>query len=287
MDRLRDFTSVSPSARWMILWKGYTEIPFARKIAELLEAPNPYAPNFKKKDFTFWASTVALERRYRSIDRLVNELDIPNILELSSGFSFRGLDFVQKKGVHYIDTDLPDVIVTKKELYRQLNETEQHICATLEFLPLNVLDESAFNEVVGHFPSGEVLIVNEGLLTYLNKSEKEALCSIIHRILMERGGFWITADILIKDKESKLGLTFSEEIKDFNVAQKIDANSFNDFKETEQFFKDMGFVVEKEAEMKYSEMSAFKYLIKSMTFKQLFKVKSAGKVQATWCLKAV
>ena len=53
------------------------------------------------------------------------------------------------------------------------------------------------------------------------------------------------------------------------------------------FFKDMGFVIDKEAKVKYSEMSSFKYLLKSLTLRQLFKLKSAGKTQATWRLKAV
>jgi hypothetical protein len=49
----------------------------------------------------------------------------------------------------------------------------------------------------------------------------------------------------------------------------------------------MGFVIDKEAKMKYSEMSSFKYMLKSLTLRQLFKLKSAGKIFATWRLKAV
>jgi hypothetical protein len=43
----RDFSSISPSARWLLLAKGYTNIPFARETAELLEYPNKYIPDFK------------------------------------------------------------------------------------------------------------------------------------------------------------------------------------------------------------------------------------------------
>jgi hypothetical protein len=56
----------------------------------------------------------------------------------------------------------------------------------------------------------------------------------------------------------------------------------------EMFFNDMGFMIGKGAKIKYSEMSSFKYLLKSLTLRQLFKLKSAGKkIQATWRLKAV
>ena len=283
----RDFSSISPSAKWLLLWKGYTNIPFAREVAELLEYPNKYIPDFKKRDYTFWASTIGLENRYWSIDQLLNDLAIKNILELSSGYSFRSLEYTQQKAVHYIDTDLPDVIATKKEFMNSLKKDKLNTKGKLELLPLNALDKNNFLEIIGHFPQGEVAIVNEGLLTYLVKQEKEKLCSIIHDILMERGGYWITADIHLKNKEAKLGLTFNDEIKKFNEQQNTEDNSFESFKEAEMFFIDMGFVIDKKAKIKYSDLSSFKYLIKSLTLRQLFKLRSAGKIQATWRLKAV
>jgi len=283
----RDFSSVSPSAKWMLLCKGYTKIPYAREVAELLEYPDKYIPDFTRRDFTFWASTLGLENRYRSIDQLLDDLKIKNILELSSGYSFRSLDYTQKKGVHYIDTDLPDVIAVKKEFISGLKKEELNTGAQLELLPLNVLDENNFKEIIGHFPQGEVAIVNEGLLTYLIKQEKEKLCSIIHDILIERGGYWITADIHLKNKEARLGLKFSHEIKEFNVQQNTEENSFESFEKAEIFFREMGFVIDRVANVKYSEMGSFKYMMKSLKLRQLFKVRNGGKIQATWRLKAV
>ena len=52
------------------------------------------------------------------------------------------------------------------------------------------------------------------------------------------------------------------------------------------FFKRMGFEVDKEAKIKYSEMSSFKYLVKSMTLRHFLKIKSSGRLQATWRLRA-
>jgi len=59
----RDFSSISPSAKWLLLWKGYTNIPFAREAAELLEYHDKYIPDFKKRDYTFRASTTGLDNR--------------------------------------------------------------------------------------------------------------------------------------------------------------------------------------------------------------------------------
>jgi O-methyltransferase involved in polyketide biosynthesis len=282
----RDFSSVSPSAKWMILLKGYTDIPFAREVAELLEHPNKYIPDFQKKDFTFWASTLGLEGRYWSINHLLNDLSIKNILELSSGYSFRSLEYVRREGIHYIDTDLPEVIAAKKKFSESLLK-DIKINGTLELLPLDALDNYKFCEIINRFPRGEIAIANEGLLVYLNKKEKEKLCSIIHDVLTERGGYWITADINLKNKETKLGLKFNDVIKEFNEQQKTEENSFESFEEAETFFKDMGFMIDKEADIKYSEMSSFKYLKKSTTLKHLFKLRNRRKIQATWRLRAV
>ena len=283
----RDFTSVSPSARWMILWKGHTNIPFAREVAEWLAYPTKYVPDFKKRDFTFWASTLGLERRYYSINQLLDDLTTGNILELSSGYSFRGLAYARQKGVHYIDTDLPEVIFTKKEILGSIQMDRSDLVGKLELLPLNALDKDRFQEIIGHFPPGEVVVVNEGLLRYLVRQEKEVLCSIVHAVLKERGGYWITADIGLKDKESKLGLQFTDKIKEFNKQQDTEGNSFQSFKEAESFFNEMGFVLDKEAQTKYTEMSSFKYMVRSMTLKHLFKLRNRGNIMATWRLRAV
>jgi hypothetical protein len=283
----RDFSTISPSAKWMLLLKGYTNIPFAREVAELLEYPNKYIPDFKKRDFTFWASTIHLENRYWSIDQLLKGLPVKNILELSSGYTFRSLDYTRQKGVHYIDTDLPDVIATKMKFINSLENKGFKPNGKLELLPLNVLDETNFKEIIGHFPQGQIAIVNEGLLTYLDKQEQKELCSIIHDILIERGGYWITADIYLKNKQPKLGFKYNDEIKEFYKQHDTESNSFENFKEAEIFFKDMGFVVDKDAKIKYSDMSSFKYFMKSLTLRQLFRLRGAGKIQATWRLKAV
>ncbi len=283
---IRDFSSVSPSARWMILWKGHTNIPYAKEVAELLEYPKTYIPDFKKRDFTFWTSVFGLERRYRSINQLLNDLSIKNILELSSGYSFRGLEYSLQKDIHYIDTDLPDIIATKKEFIKNLKKDEFNYKGKLELLPLNALDRTDFIETVGRYSAGEVAIVNEGLLMYLDKPEKEKLCSIIHDILIERGGYWITADIGLKNKETKLGFEFNDKIREFNKKHNTEDNSFDSFKEAETFFNEMGFVIDKEARVKPSEMSSFKYMIKSMSLLQMFKMRKKGRqIQATWRLK--
>ena len=155
----RNYTTISPSAKELLLMKGLTNIPFARQAAELITLPEPYTPDTTKKDVIFWARVVHFENRYWSIDQLLTELPVKNILEISSGFSFRGLETVKQNGYHYIDTDLPDIIETKQRFMQALGNGNQP--GKLEILPLNALDSRQFDEVVSHFPKGELAIVNE------------------------------------------------------------------------------------------------------------------------------
>ena len=72
----RNYNTISPSAFSLIMLKGYTNIPFARRTAELILYPEAYIPDFEVKDFTFWARVVHFENRYWSIDHLLTDLTI-------------------------------------------------------------------------------------------------------------------------------------------------------------------------------------------------------------------
>jgi hypothetical protein len=283
----RDFSSFSASARFLLLAKGYTNIPFARRVAELLEYPKPYVPDFQKKNMTLAAAAFHFESRYLSVDQLLKDLPVKNILELSSGYSFRSLDFARREGVHYIDTDLPEIISTKRKFAATLEEEGAGVKGTLELLPLNVLDEESFREIAGHFPQGELAVVNEGLLTYLHKEEQEKVCSTIHGVLRERGGWWITGDIYLRNKQPKLQFQYPDEMKKFYERHDTESNSFVSFEEAARFFRGMGFVLDREASVKRSEVSALKYFMRSVTLWQLLRFMRVGTLQATWRLKAV
>ena len=179
------------------MMKGETDIPFAKEVAGMMPENQQGIFDAREKDKIFWAGVTHFESRYWSIDQLLSGLDVPNILELSSGYACRGLDIAAQKPVHYIDTDLPDVIALKQQFITSLMGNATTLKGKLELLPLNALDEAAFNETINRFAEGQLAIVNEGLLMYLNEAEKLRLCSTIHKALLKRGGYWITADIYI------------------------------------------------------------------------------------------
>lgn len=302
MSESRNYNTISPSARSLLLLKGYTRIPYARQAAELIQYPEPYAPDFTIRHPGFWIRVMHFEARYWSIDQLIGDLLPPagsadttnvsahatNILELSSGFSFRGLALAADRPVHYIDTDLPEIIATKQQLVTALAANQSAPPpGRYELRPLNALDETAFNAIVDSFPPGPLVIVNEGLLMYLGKEEKQKLGQLIRKALEKRGGYWITADIYLKRKptDDDPELAQGDTLKQFLEQHKVNDNMFETFEEASQLFTDMGFVIDKEAEPDYSNLSALPYFLDTASPALLQRLRQGGKIHSTWRLR--
>ena len=301
-DPARNFSSISPSAYALLLMKGLTAIPYAREAAALLNAARPLQPDSDTGIDTsrpaFWLRLLHFENRYWSIDQLMADLPVTNILEISSGFSFRGLALSRRQAVHYIDTDLPDLIATKQTFVDALTAADAnaqtgapadatHTSGLYELLALNVLDETAFNAIIDRFPPGELLILNEGLLVYLDQQEKEQLCRIIHKILQRRGGYWITADIYVKHKFDRPAWQVNDRLTEFFEKHKIEENKFADFDTATAFFTRMGFAVDKEAVNYRHELTGFSRLMATLPPDALEKAGQTPppKIHATWRLR--
>src|SRR5262245_62161645 len=196
----RNYASISQSAQWLALTRATTTIPFAREAAILL---------FGEATVLKAEAAVAslgdnrlghFERRYRSIDQALVMVGHRNIVEIGSGLSFRGLAMAQSPGIHYLDSDLPDLLAVKADLFARLDHPP--LQGTLRLEPLDALAPGALAGAVREVPAGPVAIVNEGLLMYLDPSEKERLATTIRGILKDRpGSRWITADCYVREGE--------------------------------------------------------------------------------------
>jgi hypothetical protein len=78
----RYFSSISPSARSLILMKGCTNIPYARQKAKWIKYPEEFNPDFSVLDIVFYLRTMYFENRHWSIDHLLEDLEQKNILEI-------------------------------------------------------------------------------------------------------------------------------------------------------------------------------------------------------------
>ncbi|PRY04298.1 leucine carboxyl methyltransferase [Pontibacter ummariensis] len=284
MANTRDYSLISDSAVTLMLLKAQTNIPYAHEAANHLLSPEKVKAYSDRNDFGFWASVVHFEHRYVTVNQLIADSKTDNLLELSSGLTYRGHNLLQTRIVkHCIDTDLPDIIQAKKDLATALG-IKTPAGGRMQMLPLNVMDREQFNHTVTEFDSGKLLIVNEGLLVYLNKAEIEQLCKTIHTILKERGGYWITSDIYIKHAFVQGSTRQTKEWDSFFKRQSVSSFSFADFQEAQDFFEANGFTVDKVAAPAYEGLSSAASLMAVATEEQLNALRSDGQIQATWRL---
>lgn len=279
----RNYDTISPSAKMVLLMKGFTDIPYAKQVADMLGYPENYVPKEGMTAFFFWMRVAHLELRYKSINTLLEGLGIKNIMELSSGWSFRGLDVVKNENVHYIDTDLPGIIDEKKQMMATLQGNDTITEGKLEILPVNALDEAAFTEAVNRFGEGPVAIVNEGLLMYLDNEEKKKLCGNIRRVLQERGGYWITADIYFKMNMPPIEI--KDDLQKLLDEHDIENNKFENEEEARAFFREQGFEIDQEMEPDIRQAKSVDQLMKYVTAEMLASGEKPPKIHVTWRLK--
>ncbi|HEX8792503.1 MAG TPA: class I SAM-dependent methyltransferase [Polyangiaceae bacterium] len=238
---MRDFSSISPSAKALLLVRAQTALPFARRAAELLWGAG--AVEQAERDTASTAGAAGrrdhFERRARSIDAAIETVGSPRILELAAGLSFRGLDMAERRAdVFYLDTDLPETAAMKADLVAQLHP--EPLRGRLLVRALDAMDGDAVRATVDLLPTGPISIVQEGLLMYLDDAEKAALAAIVRGVLLERGGAWITADVYVR---SVIRPQRDERTTRFLEQHKVEEKKFADFASAATFFESHGFAV--------------------------------------------
>ena len=238
----RDYASISQSAKWLALTRATTTIPFAREAAILLfgealvrEAEATVARLSEHRLAHF-------EHRYRSIDEALEIVGLRSIVEIGAGLSFRCLAMSQSPGIHYLDTDLPEMMAVKSDLVARLNHPP--LRGTLRLEPLDALAPGALAGAVRQMPAGPVAIVNEGLLMYLDAAEKARLAATIRDILQERNGSrWITADCYVRDGERPTA--GDPEVERFIAEHRVEEQKFASWESAERFFATQGFAIDR------------------------------------------
>ncbi len=238
----RDYSSISPSALSLLLMKAQSSIPYAKEAATVLwgeAAPSELcdalvAENARRRLRHFVS-------RYRSLDQLLGESGLMNVLELGAGLSFRGLELARTTTAFYIDTDLPNIVTLKSELIDKL--PAHALLGTLRVQALNALDAAAFHATVTEFPAGPIAIANEGLLVYLDPQEKAQLASNVRTALQARGGLWLTADVYIQNPGGSAPNVSYGRSREFLDKHRVEQNKFTDWSAAEHFFTSHGFRV--------------------------------------------
>jgi O-methyltransferase involved in polyketide biosynthesis len=244
MTAARDFSTISPSAHSLLVMRAQTGLPFARPAAELLLGADGVAAEIERLSAIAGAELRMrhFAERYRSTDAALAESGATRILEIAGGMSFRGLALAQRQAVSYVDTDLPAMIEAKARIVAAL--APGPLVGELRLEPLDALDPGAFAAAVALLPPGDIAIVNEGLLMYLDPDEKRRLAGNVHAALAARGGRWITADIYLRGvRDPRIGQ--DDRLRDFLAAHRVEEQKFESRAAAEAFFTETGFVVQR------------------------------------------
>ena len=245
------FEKISMTATFVAYWRQYTDIPFAKDVAELINA-NEKIETFLSghhitKDEIRWYAPL-FEIRHKSIEEVIRRRDMRQVLELASGLSFRGLSMSQNQDIAYVETDLEGLTNEKRILVSTLKQ--KYSLATNDNFHLttaNALDVHQLESAIQHFHKDQpVAIVNEGLFPYLTASEIALVARNIRAILAQFGGIWITPDFSLKENYSRVSaqrIRVRDAIAELTGRQ-LHRNIFDNEKHLDSFLDKMGFHAE-------------------------------------------
>ena len=219
------------------------ELPFVREAAGLVLGRDALAAEHARvQALPGWQLRLAhFVERYRSLDMLLAASGITNVIELAAGLSLRGIALAQRQPIAYLDTDLPQMIETKRALVEQL--AVGPLVGDVQLCAINALGDGELAAAVGQLPPGPVAILNEGLLMYLDDAEKRRLAASVRDVLASRGGVWITADVYLKTPAQMPSYGQDDRTRAFLATHRVEDNKFASLAAAEQLFGDAGLTV--------------------------------------------
>ncbi len=149
-----------------------------------------YGASENIKDEIMLPSLIVQEARYCFINRMIEEKGYKNILDLACGFSPRGYKY-SKAGYIYVGADLPATVELVEPVARKAMDTDCKI--PVKYCALDLTNPASVADAAKQF-DGEVCIVVEGLLMYLDPSETAQFIEGVKAVLEEHGGCFVTPD---------------------------------------------------------------------------------------------
>jgi O-methyltransferase involved in polyketide biosynthesis len=247
-----DPARISVTAKLSAYYRKFSDIAFAAEVATLIGADAAFAELVREHalepdKLTFYAPM--FEARYKSVTQLIGECGATQVLELASGYSLRGLDLTQTSSVHYVETDLRDVVATKLELLEEVRR--RHDLAprpSHEVTAADALDLGQLQRAAAGFDRGRpLMILCEGLVGYLTREETGRLTGNVQRLLGEfSGGWWMVPDFAFKTELRSLPperIRLREAVTGITERQ-LDASAFEDADDLAAFVHRAGFEME-------------------------------------------
>ncbi len=250
----KKYSKISPTAVFCARMRAKQDIPFAKEVVELIDTK--YCEDIN--DLPDYRDTLTsksnnipfIEGRYYSLNRALLDIDNAFIVEIASGLSPRSLNFLNKKNVIYLETELSELIKIKERILRDIITKMKLKDENLLFMSINPLEIEDMDRIGKvYLEKGKdkrLIVIHEGLLMYFNKKEKTKFRDNIHYLFKKYApdGLWLTSDL------SRFERKPSEVMGGENIRDKIskitnrEFNYFNSEDETKKFLIEGGFSFE-------------------------------------------
>lgn len=243
------FDKISPTALMVAYVRQFTDIPYSKQIAELVNAQSVVEKLIENNSNPPVEVGVSIEGRYKFINKLITQSQATQIIELASGLQPRGMVMTENPDILFVESDLPGIVAQKQELVQKLigNRPNHH------FIPINAAS------VKNQFPlhpnyldtQKPVVITCEGLMMYLTFAEKQLVFKNIREMLEIYGGMWITPDLNNKVQLDKIrslspGLQNISRTTAKITGRNLDDDDylFENFAHVKQFAFSQGFIID-------------------------------------------
>ncbi|MCX6762792.1 MAG: hypothetical protein NT093_03370 [Candidatus Moranbacteria bacterium] len=237
----KSYEKISPTAMIVAYFRTFSDIPFSKDIFDELKKRKP-----DQMDFSYipGSRAVLFEARHKIVDFLIKKMNFKQVLEMSAGFSPRGLDMTRNPDFMYVETDLPGIMGEKKKIAKKIISKYNLSRLNLRFSEANALDRNQVTKATRYFSEGGIAVVSEGLVRYLSHPEKTKLAKNVKELLAERGGIWIVPDIEVRKKLLN-NPSYQNSTKKISkeTGTDIRRNMFADVPDAKNFFEKLGFVV--------------------------------------------
>lgn len=248
------YEPISPTAATIAWLRSQEGVHYAKKIAELADVEDVTRAFYHDPHFDIDLSRMAKMGpwsvlRLFALQQAILSTGIQNVLEIASGLSPSGLLMSEDHpGMEYLETDLPEMSALKSSIASRIMYNLPR--ANLSFMAADAMDAGQLKHAADAIMrEGPLAIANEGLMQYLTHEEKRVLAANIRAALEERGGAWITTDIVRKeDFNYAFNVSaYVQNVRDVmakKTGRDMVGNAFDSFDEAKLLFEECGFTVE-------------------------------------------
>jgi O-methyltransferase involved in polyketide biosynthesis len=250
----KEYSKISPTAVFCARMRAKQKLPFSKEIVTLIDTkfrdlvedlPDYGNTLNSKSDFIPF-----IEGRYYSLNDALSKIGNAFIVEIASGLSPRSLEFLNKKDITYIETELEGLINLKEKILNEIITQKKLDAKNLFFMDINPLKRKDMDKIGKLYlekgKNKKLIIIHEGLLMYLDKNEKRVFKDNLKYLFEKysKEGLWLTSDFsrMKKKKDEVLG---KENIREkISKVTKRKFDYFESEEETKKFLRDGGFALE-------------------------------------------